>query len=106
VAALGYAEVVHIINQIEHWIDLLLLWGLLAFRLWGLVDSFIRKGPAFTAANKLTKPTWVLLNALSVALGALLPPLNLLSYISIIVTAVYLADVRPAVREISGPSRW
>jgi hypothetical protein len=65
-----------------------------------------RKGPAFPAANKLTKPTWVLLNALSVVLGLLLPPLNLLSYISIIVSAVYLADVRPAVREISGPSRW
>jgi hypothetical protein len=98
--------VVDLINQIEHWINLVLFWGLLAFRAWGLVDSFVRKGPAFPAANKLTKPTWILLNALSVALGLLLPPLNLLSYISIIVTAVYLADVRPAVREISGPSRW
>ena len=97
---------VDLINQIEQWINHVLFIGLLAFRLWGLIDSLTRKGPAFPAANKLTKPTWVLLNALSVVLGLLLPPLNLLSYISIIVSAVYLADVRPAVREISGPSRW
>jgi hypothetical protein len=32
--------------------------------------------------------------------------LNLLIYIGLIVTSVYMADVRPAVREISGPSRW
>jgi hypothetical protein len=29
-----------------------------------------------------------------------------LMYIALIVTSVYMADVRPAVREISGPSRW
>jgi predicted cobalt transporter CbtA len=98
---------VQIIHQIENWMLVVLFWGLLAFRVWALVDCLIRKAPAFPAANKLTKPTWVLLTALSAALGALLQsPINLLSYISLIVSAVYMADVRPAVREISGPSRW
>jgi hypothetical protein len=63
--------------------------------------------PAFPAAGKLTKPTWILLTAVAVAPVAFLQDVtNLLSYIGIIVSCVYLADVRPAVREISGPSRW
>jgi hypothetical protein len=36
-------------------------------------------------------------------LGTLLPPpVGIISLISVIVASVYLADVRPAVREISG----
>ena len=33
-------------------------------------------------------------------------PLNLLSLASVVAAVVYLADVRPAVREVSGGSRW
>jgi hypothetical protein len=95
-----------IIDGIQRWLLIVIYWGLLAFRIWAFVDCLTRKGPAFPAANKLTKPTWALLTGLSAAISALLPPLNLISYVSIIVTAVYMADVRPAVREISGPSRW
>lgn len=81
--------------------------GVLALQVWALVDCVTRKGPAFPAAGKLTKPTWVVLTALATVLVLLLQDVtNLLSYISIIVSSVYLADVRPAVREISGPSRW
>jgi len=98
---------VFIVGEIERWLLAVLYWGLLAFRVWAFIDCLTRKGPAFPAANKLTKPTWALLTGMSAVLGALLSdPTNPLSFISIIVTSVYLADVRPAVREISGPSRW
>ena len=95
------------INNIENGLLLILFLGVLALQLWALVDCITRKAPAFPAAGKLTKPTWILLTAVAVAPVALLRDVtNLLSYIGIIVSSVYLADVRPAVREISGPSRW
>lgn len=95
------------INDIENGLLLVVLLGVLALQLWALVDCITRKAPAFPAAGKLTKPTWILLTVVAVAPVAFLQDvLNLLSYIGIIVSCVYLADVRPAVREISGPSRW
>jgi hypothetical protein len=98
---------VQTINNIENGLLLVLFLGVLALQLWALVDCITRKAPAFPAAGKLTKPTWILLTAVAVAPVAFLQDVtNLLSYIGIIVSCVYLADVRPAVREISGPSRW
>jgi hypothetical protein len=98
---------VQTINHIENWLLFVLFVGVLALQVWALVDCITRKAPAFPAAGKLTKPTWILLTALAVAPVAILQSVtNLLSYIGIIVSSVYLADVRPAVREISGPSRW
>jgi hypothetical protein len=102
-----YAEDVQTIHDIENGLLLVLFLGVLALQLWALVDCITRKAPAFPAAGKLTKPTWILLTAVAVAPVALLQDVtNLLAYIGIIVSSVYLADVRPAVREISGPSRW
>ncbi|MGI8664429.1 MAG: DUF2516 family protein [Jatrophihabitans sp.] len=95
------------INHIEDWLMFVLLLGVLALQIWGLADCVSRKAPAFPAAGKLTKATWILLNALALVLVLIVHDVtNLLSYISIILSSVYLADVRPAVREISGPSRW
>lgn len=95
------------IRNIENGLLLVVLLGVLALQLWALVDCITRKAPAFPAAGKLTKPTWILLTAVAVAPVVLLQNVtNLLAYIGIIVSCVYLADVRPAVREISGPSRW
>ncbi len=95
------------IHRFESWLLLVLWIGVLALQLWALVDCITRKAPAFPAANKLTKPTWVLLTALALLMVLISRNVTfLLSYIGIIVSSVYLADVRPAVKEISGPSRW
>jgi len=97
----------HTINTIQSWLLFVLFIGVLILQLWALVDCISRKAPAFPAAGKLTKATWLLLNALAMVLVLLWQDVtNLLSFISIIISSVYLADVRPAVREISGPSRW
>jgi hypothetical protein len=98
---------VQTINQIQDWLMFVLLLGVLALQVWALVDCVSRKAAAFPAAGKLTKPTWVLMTALALIVVVLLRDVtNLVSYIAIIISSVYLADVRPAVREISGPSRW
>lgn len=86
------------------WVLFLLCMGL---RVWGLGDCLIRKAAAFPAAGKLTKPAWVLLNAFSVVIGLLIKyPINFLTLAFLVVSLVYLTDVRPAVREVSGGNRW
>lgn len=103
-----------VLDHFYFWTDTILFWGLVALRAWAVIDCATRKAAAFPAVDKLTKPAWLailvfsgLFGSLS-ALGSQLGPISL---ISVIVAAVYLADVRPAVREISGGrdsgnSRW
>ena len=94
-----------IIQDAQYWLLVVVGWGITAFTLWALVDCTTRKGPAFPAAGKLTKPTWMLMTGVA-ALVSLLPGVGILAMVAAVVAGVYLADVRPAVREISGPSRW
>ncbi len=93
------------LNDLYFWTDTVLFWGLVALRAWAVVDCATRKAAAFPAVDKMTKPAWLailvfsgLFGSLNV-LGSQIGPISL---ISVIVASVYLADVRPAVREISG----
>lgn len=95
------------IYHLEYWMLRILWFGVLVLQVWALVDCISRKAPAFPAAGKLTKATWLLLTVVALAVVLLSRSVTwLLSYVAIIISSVYLADVRPAVREISGPSRW
>jgi hypothetical protein len=95
---------VYIVDRLYYWTDLVLFYGLVALRVWAIADCVTRRHDAFPAADKLTKTAWLAILILSGALGTWLSPspIGPLSLISAVVAAVYLADVRPAVREISG----
>ncbi|MCU1658621.1 MAG: hypothetical protein JWO57_3277 [Pseudonocardiales bacterium] len=96
-----------VLNLFYYWTDEVLFWGLLALRAWAVVDCALRKAAAFPAVDKLTKPAWLAILVFSGALGTLIQPsLGPISLISVVVASVYLADVRPAVREISGGKGW
>ena len=98
---------VQAVSNVEDYIYLVLFWGLLAVRAWALIDCAIRKNAAFTAAGKLTKAAWTVLTAFSLGISYLVSnPINIISLVLLVVSLVYLADVRPAVREVSGGSRW
>jgi len=74
---------------------------------WALVDAVMRPSAAFPAADKLTKPAWLAITIIGGGLGSLFfYPLHIVSLISLVAALVYLCDVRPAVREVSGGSRW
>jgi hypothetical protein len=91
------------VSQLYHWTDLILRYGLAALRLWAFLDCVTRRSDAFKAADKLTKPSWLLILLAGGLLGTFAsPPLWPISLISVVAAAVYLADVRPAVREIAG----
>lgn len=92
-----------VINQLYLWTDRVLFWGLVALRVWAFVDCVTRKIAAFPAADKLTKPAWLAILLVAGLFGTWLSPspIGPVSLISAVAAAVYLADVRPAVREIS-----
>lgn len=84
------------------WTDRVVFWGLIVLRAWAFVDCLIRKADAFPAVDKLTKPAWLAILLIAGVFGSLLSaPIGPISLISVIAGTVYLADVRPAVREIS-----
>lgn len=92
-----------VLNDLYYWTDNVLFFGLIALRAWAFFDCLTRKAAAFPAADRLTKPAWLAITFFSGLLGSFVPPpAGIISLISVIVAAVYLADVRPAVREISG----
>jgi Protein of unknown function (DUF2516) len=92
-----------VLDLVYLWTDRVLFWGLAAIRVWAVVDCATRKAAAFPAVDKLTKPAWLAILVVSGFFGTyVLPPIGMISLISVVVSAVYLADVRPAVREISG----
>ena len=70
---------------------------------WAFVDGIIRPAPAFVAAGKLTKPLWLIILGVAFVLGlytALYGGVTqILAVVAFVAAAVYLADVRPKVRE-------
>jgi hypothetical protein len=70
--------------------------------LYAFVHAAMQRPDAYTAANKLTKPVWL------VILGAAIPLAYLLNVLGMALAAcaagVYLVDVRPKLLEIQGKS--
>jgi hypothetical protein len=74
------------------------------------VFSFIhalrQRADAFTAVDKLTKRTWLIILAVAIVVLLLASSvLGLLGIAGIVAICVYLVDVRPRVNEIQRP-RW
>ncbi|CAN5498456.1 hypothetical protein BH23ACT6_BH23ACT6_14950 [soil metagenome] len=103
------------VNQIPAQIDLNLfsaqagvafVLGILAAGLqaWALIDAAITRPDAFVAAGKRTKGFWIAVTGVAAAIGFvfLASPFNIFSLLAIIAAAVYLTDVRPAVKSLRG----
>ena len=89
------------------------LWlAALVVEVWAFIDATRRPTAAFPAAGTQTKPLWLIITGVSLAVGFFSAAYNI-SLISIlpiaafIAAAIYLTDVRPKVREFGagGSSR-
>jgi hypothetical protein len=85
-----------------HTVLVILLIGVLMTTLYAFVHAAMQRPDAYTAAEKLTKPVWLLI------LGAAMPLAWLLGVLGMAIAAcasgVYLVDVRPKLLEIQGKS--
>ncbi len=84
-----------------------LVLGIAAFatQAYALVDCIRRRADAFTAAGKLTKQKWLIILAIATAIGFISFNGNALGFLNIIAfvaAAVYLVDVKPALRNMQG----
>ncbi len=70
------------------------------------IDAVRHRPDAYTAAGKRTKTFWAAITGGAAVLGFvfLLTPgaLNFISLIAVVAAGVYLADVRPALRQVTG----
>lgn len=91
--------------MIEGLVSLALFVGLLVLKVFAFVSACRFSAPAYDAAGKLTKNTWLAI--LGVALLLQLPIggggafFGLLSLAGTIAAIVYLVDVRPALAELT-----
>jgi predicted CDP-diglyceride synthetase/phosphatidate cytidylyltransferase len=75
----------------------------LACEVFAFVDAIRHPEGAYRAAGKRTRTFWLVLLGVAMALGVVtLASLNLFARLGFVAAAVYLADVRPALRQVRG----
>ena len=87
---------------------LLINLGLLVLTGWAFIDALTRPAPAFEAAGKLTKPKWLAILGIALALCLIgrVGVFGLLGAVVAVAAIVYLVDVRPAVRGMRPGGPW
>ena len=73
---------------------------LLAVKAFAFIDAVTRPTAAYPAAEKMTKPAWLLILGLALACDLLLGSLLLL-IAGTVAAFVYILDVRPALASVS-----
>jgi hypothetical protein len=76
-------------------------YALAAFALYAFADACFRRSAAYPAADKRTKPFWLLVLALCTLITFFLPLVSLLPMAAAVAVIVYVVDVRPAVRGLT-----
>lgn len=91
-------------GTVQGFVALALGLAALAMQVFALVDAARQRPDAFVAASKRTKNFWLAITGVAVAIGvvSVSSPLNLFSLLAVVGAGVYLADVRPALRAVSG----
>lgn len=95
---------VNVFLQIPYVLSLALSGVALVLKVFALIDAAMRPSAAFTATSNQSKVFWVgLLSAgLVLSLLFLFSPTIIFNLVAICVAAVYLAGVRPAIKEALG----
>ncbi|MFM9699176.1 DUF2516 family protein [Streptomyces europaeiscabiei] len=75
---------------------------LMALAAFGLFDAAFRREDAFRAADKQTKVFWLVILGIALIVSYLFSILSFLPIIGVIASIVYIVDVRPAVKQVSG----
>ncbi|MEU6991668.1 DUF2516 family protein [Streptomyces sp. NPDC018029] len=83
----------------------LLSLALIVFSGFALIDAAVRREDAYRAADKKTKPFWLIILGIAFVVNLLFPILSFLPIIGLVATIVYMVDVRPAIQQITGGGR-
>jgi 4-amino-4-deoxy-L-arabinose transferase-like glycosyltransferase len=100
----AYAEgVSHLVNTVMLVVQI----AVLVTAVYAFVHAALQRTDAYTAAEKMTKPVWLVILGLAVALTSILSFVFGVLGMAIAACAagVYLVDVRPKLLEVQGKSR-
>ncbi|MCK1813892.1 MULTISPECIES: DUF2516 family protein [Streptomyces] len=75
--------------------------GLLILSVYALVHAALQREDAYRAADKQTKPFWLVILGVSVA-AQLIIPMMLLVLAGTVAAIVYIVDVKPAITGVGG----
>jgi hypothetical protein len=81
--------------ELQASVMLLVMFVLLAVKIFAFVNALLYTNESYVAASKLTKPAWTLILGLGVVIQLLIAS-GILNIVFTIAAFVYLADVRPA----------
>jgi predicted membrane metal-binding protein len=95
-------------NVVQYFFWVLLV-AAFAVEVWAFADAIRRPAPAFVASSKQTKPLWLIILGVAFVIGiggaiGSLPIFSFLPIVAFVAAAIYLADVRPKVREFKSGS--
>ncbi len=95
----AYAYIVNLVHSVL----VALLIAVMVTTLYAFVHAALQRPDAYTAAEKLTKPVWLVILGVAMLLAWLLGAFGMA--IAAGAAGVYLVDVRPKLLEIQGKSR-
>jgi hypothetical protein len=97
---------VNLVGSVQGFVLLILGIGSLILTGFAFFDVLRRKASLFPHVGKLTKPVWlgILAAAFLIAVVSLFAPLGLLNIAGVIAAGVYLADLRPKLKQVGGGS--
>ena len=90
------------ISSVQGVVVLVLGLAALGAEVFALLDALRHRPDAFVAAGKRTKNFWLLVLGVATAVGFVSNVLSMFGVIAFVAAAVYLADVRPALTQVSG----
>ncbi|MEV4435439.1 DUF2516 family protein [Streptomyces sp. NPDC049555] len=85
-------------GEVLSWISI----GLLAFTIVAFIDAAVHREDAYRAADKQSKGFWLIILGLAGAVNFFFGVMSFLPILGLIATIVYMVDVRPALRQVSG----
>ena len=96
-----------LLQSLDIWVFEILYWLAVPVGLFAFIHAALQRADAYTATDKLTKPAWLAILVLGAAFGSYPWQVSSsyaypISLISVVAAAVYLTDVRPAVRQMRG----
>jgi len=84
-------------------VPLLISLALFVAQVWAFVDAMTRRPQAFVAADKMTKPAWLIILGIALLAHVLLAgaPFHILNLAGAVACIVYIVDARPAIRSLT-----
>jgi hypothetical protein len=89
-------------GQFQGLVGFLLFVAAVGFAAFALIDAVRVPSEAFPYAGKRTKNLWLVILGIATAVLFVIGPLNILGLAAVVASAVYIVDVRPAVKQYRG----